>query len=97
MSILSGLGAGRGAAHLNEGLRHSGTHGQRGGSCLGAVRAARRGCVSGGAAACYFIRSLIFASAARAHSSSSWPPGAPLTPIAPIAAPLAMMVTPPTA
>ena len=45
----------------------------------------------------YFIRSAILASAARAHSSSIWPPGAPLTPIAPIAAPPAMMVTPPTA
>ena len=45
----------------------------------------------------YFIRSLILASAARAHSSSNWPPGAPLTPIAPIAFPPAMMVTPPVA
>ena len=45
----------------------------------------------------YFIRSRILARAARAHSSSNWPPGAPLTPIAPIAIPLAMMVTPPVA
>ncbi len=45
----------------------------------------------------YFIRSLILARAARAHSSSNWPPGAPLTPIAPIAFPPAMMVTPPVA
>src|SRR5262249_22514826 len=33
----------------------------------------------------YFIRSWILAMAARAHSSSKLPPGAPLTPIAPIA------------
>ena len=45
----------------------------------------------------YFIRSRILARAARAHSSSNWPPGAPLTPIAPIAVPPAMMVTPPVA
>src|SRR5207249_10255389 len=45
----------------------------------------------------YFIRSWILAMAARAHSSSNWPPGAPLTPIAPIAFPPAMIVTPPTA
>src|SRR2546425_5553004 len=35
--------------------------------------------------------------AARAHSSSNWPPGAPLTPIAPTGFPPAMTVTPPTA
>jgi len=45
----------------------------------------------------YYIRSWILAMAARAHSSSNWPPGAPLTPIAPIAWPPAMIVTPPTA
>src|SRR5262245_58940411 len=45
----------------------------------------------------YFIRSWILAMAARAHSSSNWPPGAPLTPMAPTACPPAMMVTPPTA
>jgi hypothetical protein len=45
----------------------------------------------------YFIRSWIFAMAARAHSSSKLPPGAPLTPIPPIAFPPTMMVTPPTA
>src|SRR2546422_7529410 len=45
----------------------------------------------------YFIPSWILARAARAHSSSNWPPGAPLTPIAPIAAPPTMIVTPPTA
>src|SRR5439155_11168884 len=56
---------------------------------------AHGGCVH--ASARYFIRSLILARAPRAHSSSNWPPGAPLTPSAPIAAPPAMMVTPPTA
>src|SRR2546427_5169141 len=45
----------------------------------------------------YFIRSWILAMAVRAQSSSNWPPGAPLTPSAPIAFPPAMMVTPPTA
>src|SRR5207302_8027621 len=45
----------------------------------------------------YFIRSWILAMAVRAHSSSNWPPGAPLTPIAPTAAPPTMIVTPPTA
>ena len=32
----------------------------------------------------YLIRSAILARAARAHSSSNWPPGAPLTPIPPM-------------
>ncbi len=45
----------------------------------------------------YFSRSWILASAARAHSSSKLPPGAPLTPMAPIAVPPAMIVTPPAA
>src|SRR4029077_11532502 len=44
---------------------------------------------------CYFIRSLILSSAARAHSSSKLPPGAPPTPIPPIGLPPAMIVTPP--
>ena len=35
--------------------------------------------------------------AARAHSSSNWPPGAPLTPIPPMMLPPAMIATPPTA
>ena len=47
-------------------------------------------------AARYFIRSWILARASRAQSSSNRPPGAPLTPIAPIATPPALMVTPPT-
>src|SRR5215510_9754634 len=42
-----------------------------------------------------FIRSLILARAARAHSSSKFPPGAPPTPIPPIGSLPAMMVTPP--
>ena len=45
----------------------------------------------------YFIRSWILARAARAHSSSKLPPGAPLTPNPAIAVPPAMTVTPPTA
>ena len=45
----------------------------------------------------YFIRSAILARAARAHSSSNWPPGAPLTPIPPMMASPALMATPPTA
>jgi len=45
----------------------------------------------------YFMRSWILAIAARAHSSSKFPPGAPLTPIPPIAFPPIMMVMPPTA
>src|SRR5439155_7586903 len=45
----------------------------------------------------YFIRPWILAMAVRAHSSSISPPGAPLTPIPPIAFPSTMMVTPPTA
>ena len=45
---------------------------------------------------CYFNLSWTFASADSAHSSSKLPPGAPLTPIPPIAAPFALMVTPPT-
>src|SRR5262249_62372740 len=45
----------------------------------------------------YFTRSLILAKAVRAHSSSNCPPGAPLTPIPPIAVSPALIVTPPTA
>ncbi len=45
----------------------------------------------------YFIRSAILAIAARAHSSSNCPPGAPLTPIAPMMVSPALMATPPTA
>src|SRR6266700_3440984 len=45
----------------------------------------------------YFIRSLILASAVRAHSSSNWPPGAPLTPSAPIVWPPAWTATAPCA
>jgi len=45
----------------------------------------------------YFIRSLILPRAARAHSSSNWPPGAPLTPIAPIVWPPAWTATAPCA
>src|SRR5437868_14591420 len=45
----------------------------------------------------YFIRSWILAMAARAHSSSKLPPGAPLTPIPAIVFPPAMIATPPTA
>ncbi|TMJ57232.1 MAG: hypothetical protein E6G90_03520 [Alphaproteobacteria bacterium] len=52
--------------------------------------------LSAGSGYCYFMRSWILAMAARAHSSSKLPPGAPLTPIPPIAFPPLMMVTPPT-
>ena len=62
--------------------------------------AARRSVRTSGRRSCagpYFIRSWILAMAARAHSSSNWPPGAPLTPIAPMGVLPAMIVTPPTA
>src|SRR5712691_465961 len=45
----------------------------------------------------YFIRSLILARAVRAHSSSNWPPGAPLTPRPPMVVPPAMMAIAPCA
>src|SRR5260221_13831685 len=45
----------------------------------------------------YFIRSLILARAPRAHSSSNWPPGAPLTPRPPMVLPPAMMAIAPCA
>ena len=43
----------------------------------------------------HFIRSLIFSSAALAHTTSFSPPGAPLTPIAPITSSPALIATPP--